>query len=526
MPAPRPAITALAIVLTAAAARPASVEAQQPRQPRGAPAAPPAAAPATAPAAASADSLDTIALQVDPHTGRVTALSDSDASKVRRLDGRSFRLRKRAQVALHVVNTNTAAYTITVTDSANPAVPGTTNVVSLENIIGTYKSYFPQVAAALSSAHSRGLAFVSQLPDVPPSADAHGPIARAILLGKAMEPDVYAADSIIGPRGLVTVGDAISTATSRMSGNRPESVAADFRRQLHLPGKDCDADTVRYGFADSLLVLQQAIRPRYDSLTDLLANPAVRADPAIHDTLQWFASRTDSIVRKSQSMAPRAAQLDRLAAAVATACSYHRFAPRTIDASEGRTFYVTIRPRTDDPLKDAADDGPIVTTVKVLAPRPLFVPSIGLSALFAPQAKFDSYSTRQPATSAGGKVEIYPTKPVDARYSWGVTVGASWRPLDWREQNGVALWLPELTVQPSPSSGGGVGAAVGAALSYNVVKLGAGVLWAQHPVLVGQSVGDLLPNSNFLQTRDGYGTGRVYVSLSVFDVSSLLPSGK
>ncbi|MDZ7632100.1 MAG: hypothetical protein U5K74_12350 [Gemmatimonadaceae bacterium] len=56
--------------------------------------------------------------------------------------------------------------------------------------------------------------------------------------------------------------------------------------------------------------------------------------------------------------------------------------------------------------------------------------------------QFDVYGAR----AAEGGAEIYTASIRDARFTWGATVGTTWKWLDFRETRHVALWLPELTV--------------------------------------------------------------------------------
>jgi hypothetical protein len=48
----------------------------------------------------------------------------------------------------------------------------------------------------------------------------------------------------------------------------------------------------------------------------------------------------------------------------------------------------------------------------------------------------------------------------------------------------------------------------------------------RHSTLVGQSVGQIIPNKDYLATQDTYGTGSFYLSLSIFDTPPFLPAGK
>jgi len=141
--------------------------------------------------------------------------------------------------------------------------------------------------------------------------------------------------------------------------------------------------------------------------------------------------------------------------------------------------------------------------------------SAGLSLLVAPNARFPVFATRVDSTSGTKGVQIYKQNTNDARYSWGATVGLSWRLFDWTAQSNLALWVPELSILESQ---GATGLALGSALSWHSVKLGAGVLWVQHAALQGDQVGDHIPNAGYLQAANTYGRPTWYVSFSVFDV--------
>jgi hypothetical protein len=110
-------------------------------------------------------------------------------------------------------------------------------------------------------------------------------------------------------------------------------------------------------------------------------------------------------------------------------------------------------------------------------------------------------------------VKVVESGTQDSRFTWGLTLGVTWRPVDGRDGSGFAWWLPELTVNPS-SDLKAVG--VGTAVSYGILKLGAGALWTKHTSLDGQSVDQLLPDASNLRTQDGYGPPRLYFCLSIF----------
>jgi hypothetical protein len=85
--------------------------------------------------------------------------------------------------------------------------------------------------------------------------------------------------------------------------------------------------------------------------------------------------------------------------------------------------------------------------------------------------------------------------------------------LDHRDHGGFAVWLPELTVNPS-SDTRAVG--VGFAFSFlRFVKIGGGYLWTRHTALDGQDVDQVLASKDALRTREAYGDPRWYWSFTL-----------
>lgn len=477
-------------------------------------------------------SVQTIALEFDQKSRLVRIATPADPRGIiQQVDAHTFRLTRSAQIEMRVVNTNTATYDVTVTDSVAPPVPGQRYSGDLSAFLSAAHPLFPALASGLSTARMRGAATPSILPPAPPSSSREGAIARTLAVAKSMESDVAAADSLInGPHGVVRVHDAVVTALSRLRGEPPETVAADFRQSLGVSSAACARVemSTALGFSSRLQRVKQSLRPRADSLARGLSDAALVADSAraIHDTLQWFYVRADSVIRASDAIAPTANQTENLATIISGACSGWKNPQRKVLAGSSRVFYVQVQPRSEPELGQAAVDPPMTAKVSVLPPKPFITPSFGASVLASPSARYPVYGTRTPATPAGIQAEVFQPSTLDARYTWGVTVGAGWRPLDWRESSGLAIWLPELTILPSGTSGlSSVGFASGGALSYQWLKLGAGFLFVQHSVLDGQNVGQVLPNKDFLKQRNSYGGGSFYLSLSVFDVPTFMLPG-
>jgi hypothetical protein len=140
---------------------------------------------------------------------------------------------------------------------------------------------------------------------------------------------------------------------------------------------------------------------------------------------------------------------------------------------------------------------------------------VGLSLLAAPGATYPRFGARTPAV--GGGTEVYQSGTQDLRFSWGLTLGLTWRGLGSTSQGQapLALWFPEITVNPT---GNLKAFGLGAAVSWSIVKLGGGVLWTRHLVLDRLVNGQGIPNPDFLTTRPSYRSPNLYISLSVFDL--------
>jgi hypothetical protein len=149
-----------------------------------------------------------------------------------------------------------------------------------------------------------------------------------------------------------------------------------------------------------------------------------------------------------------------------------------------------------------------VITITVVK-KPFIRPSIGVSLLNVPRAQFDVYGAR----AATGGAEVYTASIRDARFTWGATVGTTWKWLDFRETRRIAFWLPELTVSAQPDV---KGFAVGGGVSLGPVKLGSGVMWIKRVELSGLLNGQTIPSPQYLATRESYGRTLPYVSLSFF----------
>jgi hypothetical protein len=143
-------------------------------------------------------------------------------------------------------------------------------------------------------------------------------------------------------------------------------------------------------------------------------------------------------------------------------------------------------------------------------PRWILRPALGLSLLYSKKSVFATYGAKE---VAGGTFVPAATGEQDARLSYGLTLGITWRSLERRLKGGWAVWLPELILNPSDDDRA---LGVGAAISWKALKLGLGAVWTRHTVLDGQEMDVTpLPSEGDLKTRSSYASPKWYVSISV-----------
>lgn len=186
--------------------------------------------------------------------------------------------------------------------------------------------------------------------------------------------------------------------------------------------------------------------------------------------------------------------------------------PFEVEWDKGKTVTIKIT-RKEDPVlaRVNAAQKPLEVTVQVLPDR-VFRPSVGLALLYTEDAVFPTYGTKAVPDVETGEVSIVEKDQEDERFSYGLTLGMTWRPMDWRQTSGWAIWLPELTINPAEDKRG---FQVGVGVSYKMFKVGTGLGWMKHSVLDDQEVDDVLPDEGSLKTRDAFGKPEVYFSFSV-----------
>lgn len=193
------------------------------------------------------------------------------------------------------------------------------------------------------------------------------------------------------------------------------------------------------------------------------------------------SKETDRALQDSGRLIEAARRVEAASRALVAATPEIRLPPVTFGWSEGRKLTLHLVPTKQDPLSDFATLPSRTASVHL---APLWPVSVGLGAslLVSPGSTFDG-----------------PHGTQDARFTWGVTLSlaprtltpGAWAAKDW------AFWLPELTFNPGSADRA---VAVGGAVGWKILKLGAGALWTRHETPMGDQ---------------GYGSPRAYVSLSV-----------
>ncbi|MFN0180322.1 MAG: hypothetical protein ACKVZ0_16095 [Gemmatimonadales bacterium] len=143
---------------------------------------------------------------------------------------------------------------------------------------------------------------------------------------------------------------------------------------------------------------------------------------------------------------------------------------------------------------------------------------VGLSLLRAAGARYPSFGT---VAADGGMVKVVAKGEQDLRVNYGLTLGFALGPSNTMGKDRLVWWPAELLVVPSDN----VRAfGIGTAVSFNVVKVGAGLLWARHDVLAEPiTLSSLLPNADALATVTSFGKAKFYLSLSLVGLPPFTP---
>lgn len=477
----------------------------------------------TRPAHAQAD---TVRFELE-HGARTARIADDHSrTLVDVLPNGRFRLRKPATIQVRVVNTNTALYSVSDSSSAVPvaAAPPTTDPVL--TFITRTKPYLPELAlAATGAARFNGTGRLSILR----SGSAPAGMANVMKTAEELQASLLDLDAaMFGPRGVnqtfVMTLDALEH--MRAERDRGAAVLRAFRDSLGVSAPACGAGrSTSPAPAPTDSLARRVLQTMKRLSPAVVATDATVAASALADLESAFMldvnslrARADTALRQADDNVARAYRVQRLASLVANGCTEYMTKPVTV-ADSARNIIVRIAPRSEPELARVAE-GSASTTITVLPPRAIARTYLGLALIVAPNVKYPKYAARpKPGTTLQ---ELYASEIRDGRYSYGVTLGTTWRALDFPDAPWApAVWLPEVTIGEAPES---KEFGLGAAVSAHDVKLGFGVLWYRHPVLADTlTPKSVLANAGYLVMRDAYGTGNWYVSLSLFNLGLFLP---
>lgn len=457
-------------------------------------------------------------LEYDQASGKATLkLSESDQPRVVS-KGASLRLAWPTTIRVRVINGNTAVYRYEV-ESKVPSPPPDTGRV--REFLKLLRPYFPEAVYAFAGPVVPGRPrgdpeYRSIIPD-PPS-DASDRLRDAWNAGRNTEKALAVVDEkIFGPGGLHQSTNTVYATLELMRSGDVERLSMALSDSLSLVNKGCTARDKSESLPltrDMLSALQELIRHRR-TLTTTVALAGAElytfdAQRALRDSLArigWMADRASDDYR---DLIAATYALERFALPVARACASWNGRAYRVEEFDRRTLTLKIDPASDPDLARVATRGASTFSITlVAAPRVTY--SLGASLLFAPDATYPLFGTR-PAT---GGVQIFENNRRDARLNWGITFGVGWRVSQGLTDRGLRFWAPEITI-PAASEVKSIG--LGVALSLGNVKLGAGSLWVRHVGLLGQRDGAIIPSASELRTGDVYGSGKFYVSLSLFDM--------
>ena len=318
--------------------------------------------------------------------------------------------------------------------------------------------------------------------------------------------------AVYGENGLQPTLATTLFALERMrTGTAPEEASATLRQRLRL-GEPCGSPAaVRLPTATLLLTSLSSAFASAQQLHGAIHGESYAEDAvwkALRDSALTIEQRAERALSDFEPLVASAYHAEHLVGLVANACSFWNAGSAQGTLTKGREVKIEVAPRAEVELARLADR-PATEFVVLVQPQSFIRPAIAIAAVAAPQARFPTYDTRD----VPGGAQIYESGTRDRRFALGGTLGFTWPLLDQRETRGVALWVPEILV----TAGDLTGAGIGSAISFGMVKLGAGALWVRHDALRGVGVGDVVADKSGLRVEEGYGKPKLFLSLSVFD---------
>lgn len=323
-------------------------------------------------------------------------------------------------------------------------------------------------------------------------------------LQRAIDNDLY------GQGGLMHLRlEALHALQSLVETNSLGRIVANLRNQIGDPFRDRTLTLIaslqkHMRQTRTTLASRTQLESRLDSLIGMLSTLK-------QYQLRNSRERSFRMVNDFEGMNLLAYDTERLLLALFSAAdTWQGQLPAELSFKAGREIVLSIGARSNIHLARLAVKNNVEYKIHILSDA-VIRPSLGLSVVFAPTAEFGDFGL-QPAN--GGFEIVESQKVQDSRFTWGFTIGLTYSILDWRQENGIAVWLPELSINPSDEVNA-IG--LGAGVSFlQFLKVGIGAIWTKHSVLELNKVGDIINDAAELRVRDSFGSPNVYFSISVF----------
>jgi hypothetical protein len=434
-------------------------------------------------------------ITLDHAKGKITVDGEDMSEK-------EIRLKTSGGVIIWVTNTNTALYDY-VTNAEKLESP---EIVALNAFAKDFTPYVPEIRAAIDDA------FLEE--QKCPLADGGG---------RDVAKELAKIDTIIrGVNGLQEVELSALTALREMNNKsgEPDYLEKEFGNtkstRLNTTKQGCWKNTCSESIANALFSLRKYRQDLVETLRKYRQEPVeTNADspPCEKKEIEKYellVKTATGVLDDSDELYGAALGIETLLNDVLGAKSVYSDTT-FVDLEYGRSVTVKITPKEDKRRVPLAVNDPIEFKFKVFKDWVLR-PSVGLSFLAANNAEFPKIGTKP--VPGDSLVEIAESGTQDSRFEWGLTLGLTTRWTDWREESGLAIWLPELTINPSDDVRA---LGLGGAASWRIFKLGIGALWTRHEILDNdQRIGDKLPMTESPLTRQSYRDPSFYFSVSVF----------
>lgn len=442
------------------------------------------------------------------HATRIVTLQIGNAPAQTFRRGEAVRIPSGRPVKVSLVNSNSALYSCKVSQETI-AVP---ELDTLKKFLTATGGYLPLIARGIAGSGGPGIPAITTLDQA----------------ARGVEDQLAALDSLVdGSTGLQRARRRVVSSLSvmRLTPNSVDSGVPDSLRRWFKDSGRCvdDCDNLTYpaellAAFDSLQGTVQQLKRANARAKPLEARALPEDLPRIKESLKAASdllSAAEKALTSSQTVLLDAYSLERIAVRTMKASS--TVACDIVDVSwdEGKRLTFNISPLAGDELKPIATRETYEYKMDVL-PRWKVRPTLGLTFLMAPRAEYPKYA----ASQADNTFRIVENGSQDSRFTYGLTLGLTYGPLDRRTTSGWAVWLPELIVNPLDDV---KAVGIGAGVSYGIVKLGFGRLFTRHTVLDDQRVDDRIPSAGDLRTRDTFGSGEWYVGIALIGLPPFIP---